>query len=324
LNKHRKIISIVIKLLIGLGCFVIFYSRLKNEFTPDNLHLLYQNVFSSTGSLYLLICLALIAVNWGLESLKWKIITGPVQKINFFTAQKSVYSAICIGNLAPGRATEFLAKIIFFNAEHRPKITLLHFINGMFQLCVTYIMGFIALAYKIQSFGAKYSWIAYTTGCIAVLVIIIFILSLVKIDAVMHFVSKKISKQQNVTPFNYKFTKNQLFKLFGFSFLRYLVFSFQMILLICLFFNGPITFSILLSVALYFLITTTIPMISILEPAIRAAVALVVFKDTGISSAALTMASVSIWFVNIIIPSIFGYFILLRQNFDFTFKLSKK
>jgi len=74
---------------------------------------------------------------------------------------------------------------------------------------------------------------------------------------------------------------------------------------------------------LYFLITTTIPMISVIEPAIRAAVALVVFSDTGLSNTAMALASVSVWLFNIIIPSIAGYIFLLEQNFDFNFGKSK-
>lgn len=324
MNKRKKIISIVLKLLIGIACFAIIYSRLKSDFTPANLQSLYQNIFSGSGFIYLLICIVLIPINWGIESYKWKIITWPIQGISFITAQKSVYSGVCLGNLAPGRATEFIAKIIFFESQNRSKITVLHFVNGMFQLSVTYLFGFVALVYKIKSFGDEYLWIAYTAGSIAGMIILIFILSLFKIDKVLHFVSKKISQQQNVSDFKYQFTKLRLTQLFGFSIIRYMVFSFQMILLISLFYNGAFTFSIFLSIALYYLITTTIPMISIIEPAIRAAIALIVFKDSGISNAALALASVSIWLINIIIPSIIGYFFLLKQNFDFNFKKSKK
>jgi len=80
----------------------------------------------------------------------------------------------------------------------------LHFVGGMFQLCVTYLIGFVALAYKIKSFGDEYLWIAYLTGSIACLVILIFIISLFKIDRVLHVVSKKISKEQNIPDFKYQ------------------------------------------------------------------------------------------------------------------------
>jgi hypothetical protein len=322
LNKRKKIISIVIKSLIGLSCALIVYFRLRSDFTPANLTLLASSVFSTSGAISVLVCFLLIPVNWGLESYKWMLTTAPIEKVSLVTAQKSVYSGICVGNLAPGRATEFLAKIIYFKPENRPNISVLHFVNGMFQLSVTYLLGFVALAYKIKSFGEQYMWIAWVTAGIACAIIAVFILSVIKIDKVLHYVTKKFSKQESGN-FNYRFTRATIFKLFFFSVLRYSVFLFQMLLLINLFQSGIFTADIILSVVLYFLITTTIPMISVIEPAIRAAVALVVFSNTGLSNTAMALASVSVWLVNIILPSIAGYIFLLEQNFDFSFGRSK-
>ncbi|MBI2721599.1 MAG: flippase-like domain-containing protein [Bacteroidetes bacterium] len=306
-----------------MACFLIIYFRLKNDFTPTNLALLTDSVFSGNGIFTLLICILLIPLNWGIESYKWKIITAPVEVISFFNASRSVYSGVCLGNLAPGRATEFIAKIIFFKPENRPQITVLHFVNGMFQLSITYIIGFVALAYKMKSFGDAYVWIAYTAISTAVLVIIIFIICLVKIDRVLNFLTQRISKQKQIAVAAYKFTKIQLLQLFGLSAIRYVVFFIQMVLLIKLF-AGNFDATIGFGIALYFLITTTIPMISFLEAAIRAAVALVVFKGAGISNAGLALASISVWLLNIILPSILGYIILLKQNFDFKFRASGK
>lgn len=321
--RHKKILSIILKIAIGLASFLIIYFRLKTDLTSENLELIYNSVFSGSGIITLIVCILLIPLNWGLETYKWRLIATPVERISFANASRSVYSGICLGNLAPGRATEFIAKIIFFKPENRPQITVLHFINGMFQLSITYIMGFIALAYKMNGFGDDYLWIAYTAISTAALVIIIFIISLIKIDKVLGFISQRISKQKQLQASEYIFTKGQLLQLFGISGIRYFVFYIQMVLLLKLFageFNEGIGFGI----ALYFLITTTIPMISFLEAAIRAAVALVVFKGAGISNAGLTLASVSVWFLNIILPSIIGYIILIKQNFDFKFYSPKK
>lgn len=302
---------------------MIVYLRLKDDFTADKLDLLKNTILSSEGLISMIVCMLLIPVNWGIESYKWKIITTPVEKISFKQAQCSVYSGVCLGNLAPGRATEFLAKIIFFKSDNRPKITVLHFVNGMFQLSITYLIGFIALAYQMNSFGEEYIWIAYTAISTAAIVLIIFILCIIKIDKVLDMVSKKISKEKQLEKLEYQFTKAQLFQLFGLSLVRYIVFFIQMAMLFYLF-SGVFTFTIAVGIALYFLITTTIPMISFLEAAIRAAVALVVFKNSGVSNTELALSSVSIWIINIIIPSIAGYYFLLQQNFNFKFSSAKK
>lgn len=58
-------------------------------------------------------------------------------------------------------------------------------------------------------------------------------------------------------------------------------------------------------------------MISVLEAAIRAAIALIVLGDTGLSSTLLALATVMLWLFNIVLPSLIGYLVLLRLKFDF-------
>ena len=324
MEQRKKILSTLIKLLIGLGSFIIIYLRLKNDFTPDKLDLLSNSAFSAHGIICFAACLVLIPVNWGIEALRWKIITTPVEAISYKTATQSVYSGVCLGNLAPGRATEFLAKIIFFKPENRPRITVLHFINGMLQLSITIIAGLLALTFHLNSFGEEHAWMAYAAGSLGIAVLLALCLCLFRVNPILNFVSKKLSKDKQLPDFNYPFSVALILKLFLLSAIRYGVFFLQMALLIYLFHSSGFTLFLLSEIALYFLITTLIPMISVLEGPIRAAIALVVFKDSGISDTVLALSSVLIWLVNIIIPSIYGYTILLKQNFNFKLFAGKK
>ncbi len=324
MKRRKKILSIVVKILIGLGSFGIIYARLHSDFTADKVELLSLAAFSAKGLMLLLFCLFLIPLNWGIEARKWQIITRPVEYISYRRATKSVYSGVCLGNLAPGRATEFLAKIIFFHISNRPKVTVLHFVGGMFQLSVTVVTGFIALIYQLNNFGGEYAWMVRTTSVIGALLIVALVVCIYKIDTLLNYLAKKISKGEPMEEFAYRFTPRSLAQLFGYSILRYSVFYTQFVIILLVFSPHVIDYTVLSGIALYFLITTTLPMISVLEAAIRAAVALVVFKGSGISDTVLALSSVLIWLVNIIIPSIFGYIILLRQNFNFKLFRSKK
>lgn len=322
--QRKKILSFLLKLIIGLGSFAIIYLRLKNDLTAQKLSLLFSSASSACGMLSFVLCILLIPINWGIESFKWKLITAPIEKISFKTAMHSVYSGVCLGNLAPGRATEFLGKIIFFQPEHRSKITVIHFLNGMFQLSITILAGLTALIFELNEFGAEYAGLAYAAGGISVALLLAFCFCLYKIDFILDLVSRRINKENHVENFKYELTHGLILKIFSLSLLRYAVFFGQMILLLYLFYQGGFNISLLTSIALYFFITTVIPMISVLEAPIRAAIALVVFKDSGISSAALALSSVLLWLVNIIVPSIYGYIVLLKQNFNFKLFQSKK
>jgi hypothetical protein len=306
-----------VKILIGAGSFLIIYFRLRSDFTPEKTALLYDSAFSAHGIACFVACLLLIPVNWGIEAFKWKLITRPIEPVSYKTATKSVYSGVFLGNLAPGRATEFLARIIYFHIENRPRITVLHFVNGMFQLAVTVVVGFAALTAQVKQFGSGYEWMLYTIYIVGVLMLVALALAIWKIEPILSYISRRVNRENAMEEFEYRFTPRSLILLFGLSFLRYGVFFLQFVLILTMFWVNAFTVNVLTGIALYFLITTALPMISVLEAAIRAAIALVVFHDSGISNSILALSSVLIWVVNIIIPSIAGYYFLVRKKFNF-------
>jgi hypothetical protein len=80
---------------------------------------------------------------------------------------------------------------------------------------------------------------------------------------------------------------------------------------------------VLSGIMLYFLFKTIIPMFSIIEAAVRAAVVLMVFPDSESNSTILVFCALMIWIINIVIPSVLGYFILFKENLtlkSFVFK----
>jgi hypothetical protein len=256
-------------------------------------------------------------VNWGIESHKWQQITSSVESISFGKAMRSVYSGVCVGNFAPGRATEFLAKILFFREENRPAVTLLHFANGMFQLSVTIIFGLLSLLYKLQQIAGITTGFLYFIIAFSILLLLTFTLFIMKFDVIQKWILKRFKK--NSGDFTFSFSKALITKLLVFSILRYFVFAFQFILILKLFYNDPLSVELLASIAVYFLFTTILPMISLIEAAIRAAIALIVFRDLQMSETSLIISAVMLWFINLALPSIVGYIVILRENFEFKF-----
>lgn len=276
--------------------------------------------FSLKGLTCLVSCLLLMPVNWGLEAVKWKIITAPVEEITHGIARRSVYSGVCLGNFAPGRATEFIAKILYFDIDNRSKVTLLHFINGMFQFSVTVTIGFLAILIRLKDFENDYSWMVYLGGLVGLIMLSVLTLSVFYIDRILHFVVRKINKKNKLKAFTYNFKAKTVIKLLGYSLLRYAVFFTQFALVLTIFLTGQSLIPILTGISIYFLITATIPMFSLVEAAIRAAVALVVFKGAGMSDAIIALCTLLIWIINIILPSMAGYYFLVKEKFNFRFQ----
>jgi hypothetical protein len=310
-----------------LASFAIIYWRIQKELTGNNVDLLVDALTNSTGLLMIITSVVLFPVNWGLEGYKWMLITSQIQKINYKTATRSVYAGICVGNLAPGRATEFLAKIHFFKPENRISITVLHFVNGLFQLSITVLFGLLALLLRSNSSATNDEMLKNASIILSFVVMLGFILALLNINKLINWFYKRFSKSSQAEVVHLSWGNGLLAKLFLLSFVRYIVFTLQFVLLLNVF-NVQANYVYLFTgIYIYFLFTTIIPMFSVIEAAVRTAIALVVFSDLGLSNAALAIVAVLLWLINIVFPSIVGYVILLRENLSlssFKFKAKNK
>lgn len=254
-------------------------------------------------------------VNWGIESFKWKLCTEQIESISYKTALKSVFTGICLGNLAPGRAMEFVAKIYFFKPENRPTITILHFINGMFQMLITVIVGLISIAYKLTENKTSNNLIYFILiGGLAL--IIFFCWAILNVG----FIQKKLKfiKWFNKNNSNeIKFSLKLILTLISLSTIRYFVFTFQFYLFYKTLTPEAEMLTTFASIAAYFMITSLVPMISFIEPAIRAAIALFVFNQSNESSITIVLCATVLWLINVVIPSIIGYLVILKEKIEF-------
>jgi hypothetical protein len=314
LRINKKTISFLIKLLVGVISFWIIYNRLNQ--IP---HLKEQCInWLNEPKMYLIlvVVLLLMPVNWGIESYKWQSITKQIEKIPYTTALKSVFSGICVGNIAPGRAMEFLAKIIFFKVDNRPSITVLHFINGMFQMIITVTVGLLSILYKLNQHNQSSSFIIGVLffGISMLLFFCWAILNVAFIQQKLKFIKwfKHIPETQNI-----KISKTLIIKLISLSIVRYMVFTTQFYLIYSTLSPQNEYIQVFASIAAYFMLTSLIPMISFIEPAIRAAIALFVFNNAADGSVIVILASTFVWIINVIVPSVIGYIIILREKIDF-------
>lgn len=318
LNSYKNIISWVIKIAIGLLSFYFIYSRLQTEFTAEKLVHIRSALSDASSYVLLICCLIFIPINWGIESYKWQQITRPVEEVSFSTATQSVYAGVCVGNLAPGRATEFLAKVLFFKANNRATITLLHFANGMFQLSITILFGVLAIFVFYQEKIDVGNTKALLVGILCIVLLSLFTLFITKFEAIQKWIVKKFERSLGHNAIPYHFSKALIGKLFLFSILRYVVFTFQFILIIKIFYTEALTAQLIAAICIYFLLTTILPMISFIEAAVRSAIALFVFSGSGVPEIALVITAVLLWVINIVVPSIVGYFIIVKEKFEFS------
>ena len=308
--KNKKIL--LLKIALGIVCFLFIWFKIIDQFTTEKKEL-FISTLKNERTLYLFsFAILLMIPNWLIESFKWKLITSSIEKISYIASVKGVFSGICIGNLTPGRIGEFAGKLIYFKPENRSKITVTHFVCGSTQLFVTVFIGLISLLLFFNGKNTEpgffiISLIFSTLAFFALLFI------LIKTKTIYKWISelKWLKKFQLGTV---DFSRKIILNLILLSVLRYVVFSSQYIILlkIC---GANATYSeLFVPVSISFMLMSTIPMISFIEVAVRAGIALVLFSSYISNDLLIVSASSALWLINIIIPSIIGYFIILSTK----------
>jgi len=315
MNENRKTIVFTIKAVIGVACIWLIGQRLYNSYSPENLSSL-KTIFSSSNLLLLTVACLLVFLNWGIEVKKWMLITEATEKISFGKAWQSVWTGVCIGNLTPGRLGEFAGRILFFSPGVRAKIATSHFVCGITQLIVTIVAGCAGLIFFAQGLSKGTYFVTLTLESIFLFLLCLVLIRINKVITWLLNVSKL--KKFNFEGLSY--TRPLLLKLLALSAIRYFVFSFQFFLLLrACGVQGDIL-KLGAAISIMYLLLSTIPMISMVEVAVRAYVAVMLFGMFNNNDWILTAAATLLWFINIALPSLIGYIFILKNNFSFSAK----
>jgi len=258
----------------------------------------------------------LLPLNWHLESLKWKMLTARVQKINTSTSINAVLSGISTGFFTPNRVGELVGRIAFLEPGNRKAGITMSLVNSLTQNIVMAMCGIPAcILYFINSVGnvqpdiTHFVWIT-TTGILIV--------------GLLYFTLPHWSKQLKKSRLSLSiltftdclsgYTIKELLKIIGVSLIRYVVFCTQFYFMLC-FFNIELTpFQALMAIPTTYLFVTFTPSLAFSEAAVRSSYAVLIIGVFSGQVVNIALAGVCIWVVNFVIPMLAGTVMMVRKT----------
>ena len=324
MNSKAKIIKlteIIVKILIVLLGIWILYSKI---FHNHDITQLWENIKYSVleqNHLYLILAaFFLFPLNIFLEGIKWKIQLKPVENINYYKSFLSIFTGISTGMFFPNRMGNFLGKIFMLEKGDRIKAAMVTIVGGMAQIITTISFGLIAGFFFLE----KYLTL-YTIGVILFIILLLIIYFNISILKYFNFLIPKKFKEKTKEYFEIFSLYNniELLKILVISCFRYILYSFQFVLLIWAF-NVPLTyFQAMVPISLTYLAMMIVPFITITEIAVRGSISIIIFEKwliiNGINNNSYDImvfsASSLLWILNIAIPSIIGLFLTYRLKF---------
>lgn len=309
-----------LKWLLGMVILVYLFFVLKEHFTQD---LNFRN-FPSGSTLNwwaLALVLLLMPVNWGLETLKWKRLMGRIGEFSFGESFRCTLAGTSTAIFTPNRLGDVAGRMVLVPDHQRKDAFWATVLCNLSQLAALLILGIPGLFLFIQLWpekGLNFSdtTVFFTSGFITVVAVIAYYYASNIIPLfikLMPFKSwrKYLKKTLNVLM---RASTADLHVLLLLSVLRILTYAFQYFLTIY-FFDVNLGFlETVASILSVYLLKTVVPYLPATGLLVRTELSLWVFSAFTEELVLILAASFTIWTINVVIPAIWGYFLILTAD----------
>jgi hypothetical protein len=296
-----------------VGSLVVIYLQFKSRVVSfSDFNLLLEKLSSVKAIFFLVITFFLMLLNWSLESFKWKYLLNGVEDISFYQAVKGVLSGLAIGFITPNRVGEFAGKIAYLKSENRANGAVMSFVGSSSQLLVTIQAGLIAIA--VSKFN---STIDIFVTPIALVTFVIVSLVWFKLNLFLKWISrfKWLQKWNKHTDQLAEVSEKKMTAVYLVSLIRYMVFPLQYFVLFIML-DTSIDFSECLSMtATSYFFLAIVPTYAIAEIGARGSMNLLAFSELNAPFAVLSV-TLLIWIINLIIPALFGAYLIAKFKFQ--------
>lgn len=325
MKQSRKKIKIILNYVVGPVLFVVLafviYSKIKNQ--PDLSEKLQtvKNIFIKQNTAQICFLFLLLCANWGIESRKWQLLMRPVEHVSFLTSVKAILSGLALSLFLPNGFGEYPARALYMNEGNRLRSVALNIAGSMAQLIITLIAGIISLIYlrnyswqtKPQMQGLSMLWLNGIISMIVLgtmlLILIYFRLSwFTQLFEKIPFVYKHRHFIQSLETFDWKV----LTRILNLSFLRFIVFVVQYIVVLQLLHVKIDLADAVCTTCVLFLVLAVLPTIPFADVGIRSEAGAQLFGLITPDAFGIVATTSLIWFINLIIPSMAGSLFLLN------------
>ncbi len=262
----------------------------------------------------------LMIVNWGIESKKWHSLISHVQLFTFIKAFKSVLAGCSVTMLTPNRIGEYGGRILYVDDKNRIKAISLSLVGSISQLLVTMLMGCLGLLYlRFISHNNSHAlavlpefWgdvLIYLSIGVTFLLLLFYL----RLGWLVRVIEKLPAFQKVVNHIRVldEFNNEALLQILILSFIRYLVFVLQYVLMLQVMqIDLPVGLCFWL-MTVFYLVMAVAPSIGFIELPVRVSASWVIFKLYTDNQLGVGTASLAIWIINLVLPAVIGSLLIL-------------
>jgi hypothetical protein len=272
--------------------------------------------WSEDAWLFISLSLLLMPLNLSLEALKWKLLCCLNNTITWKESLRSIFGGIAISILTPNRIGEYPARIYVLKGKITGRLLISAAMGAIAQFITLFLFGAIGLTYYNLFFPGKIQFILLIS-CIAVLLFVCALYFGQKAWICKIGNGRFLRRLKTYLYILQKFSISDQLSVLVLSFLRYLVFTTQFVLLLKAM-NIPIHLGEGYFISfIFFWAIAVIPSFAVAELGIRGQVGILLFSAVSSNVLGILSATISLWFINLMFPAIIGSFSFLRGKLNF-------
>jgi uncharacterized protein (TIRG00374 family) len=315
LKVNKKIFIFLVKLVIAIGLlFYLIYSVNINEII---------NAVRNANVTFILFALILLIPNIYLQFSKWKLTSNLLlQQSDNKKIWLSLFYGLSAGVFTPARVGEYFGRAIAFKDKSVLTVTLATLLDKIYLLILVTFFGTLSSLLFIHF---RYNVSNYIVTSLFIVIFVIFYLLFMSIFSSgfwQKFIIEKIKNSDKLKglfeKINISFTVDKSYstKMLMLSFLLYVCFLLQYALLVAAFSGHLNLMEYIWAGNLLMFAKTIIPPISFGELGIREGASIFFITQLGETASVGFNASILLFLINILLPSLVGLILLLKKNDD--------
>ena len=293
-------IFIIIKLAVLVSIVAFIYLKLeeRNDLIRKSVDAMINVSYSQNDTIAYAIIL--MPLNWFLEALKWRYLSRSVTKLSHIQALKGVFSGLVLSFITPHGLGDYMGRIGLLNKKNRGRLVGAVFVGRVGQMMATVTFGIIGVAMLFGTYGVLPMLIISLTG------------ALLFVGFRKAWGSKRVKSSifQKLKPYMHiitEFSTKELINVLWYSMVRYLVFSLQFFLILDLFLPETGRMLKFGGITWIFLAKSILPTFNFLSDlGVREISAVYFFEHFHRPPEPVVAASLMIWLVNILVPTVFS------------------
>lgn len=313
--KLQRKVEFSIKLVILLLLFASLYWQIVRKDDVENVLEDVLAIAARNSSLILLV-LALMFANWGLEAWKWWLLINRAEPLSFGKAFLAIFCGATLTLFTPNRVGEYGGRFIFLANPLRLQTLQATVLGSIAQIWVTILAGLVGMAW----------WLARTSNLSADLLPVLYgvVIVLAGLTTYLYFRwevvlsllgrIKYLQRYQDRWVKVLHFSTLELLKVLLLAALRYGVYTAQFLLLLYAFEIEINPWHGAALIATVFLFQTAIPSIAIFDLGIRGNLAVFIFSGFVPYIELVIAAAFCLWLINLVLPALIGYVIIVATK----------